>query len=98
MRLTRSHDRLAAYTAGQLRALFPDDHDPLPEINTVLPQALQRLTYCFSHIKLKYYADEHGARFNHLNTDLYAAYLYVRGAVTSPAKRSATAALRIRKA
>lgn len=76
MRMTLSHDRLAAYTAGQLRALFPDDHDPLPEINTVLPQALERLTYCFSHIKLKYYADEHGARFNHLDTDQYAAYLY----------------------
>jgi serine O-acetyltransferase len=37
---------------------------------------MERLEYCFSKIRSKYFFDDNQIRFNHLNTDQYAIFLY----------------------
>ena len=54
---------------------------PLPSPLPLIPaqahaSALARLEYCFSHIKRKYYCDEHGPVFDPLNADHLCAYLW----------------------
>lgn len=78
LELSLSPGKLAAYTARQLEAFFPDGAPDNPGWPDLVAMALVRLERCFSGIRQAYYRDQVGrARFNHLNTDQYAAYLYL---------------------
>jgi serine O-acetyltransferase len=46
-------------------------------VNAALDMALQRLEHCFGRIRRKYFHGGGGPVFNHLNTDQYAAFLYL---------------------
>ena len=70
-------EQLAAYTASQLNNLFPDNQSVCVEsLMRSMPQVLERLEYCFSHIEKKYYCEQGQVIFSHLNSDHYASYLY----------------------
>lgn len=78
MRKTLSESALAAYVAGQLNHLFNDGRTVSPDaIRDVLPDTLQRLDHCFSHINDKYFFDGQTVVFNHLHGDQFAMFLYV---------------------
>lgn len=78
MRMSLQAGELARYLAAQINAVFPD---PQPvsarAMDGVLASALPRLESCFAHIRNKYFRDEAGARFSHLNGDQYAMLLYM---------------------
>lgn len=76
LKLTIEKNDLAAYVERQLSHFFPDGQVTRRTLLPYIDNALQRLTYCFSHIKLKYYFDGKYVLFNHLNTDQYAMFLY----------------------
>ncbi|CAA6605019.1 Serine O-acetyltransferase [Rhodospirillaceae bacterium LM-1] len=95
MRSSLDRDALAAYTGRQLAHFFPDDAPQVPDWSLLVGKALKRVEACFRNIRQRYYGDEDGeALFNHLNTDQYAAYLYLlsstvfreTGAAALPAK------------
>lgn len=77
MRLTQSlpTDVLAAYVGRQAYAAFPDQ-DETGNLRAALPDTLERLRRCFSHVRLKGYWAAEGPHFNHLYTDQYAVFLY----------------------
>ncbi len=71
-------DGLTRYVSAQLQALSPSpDHDEAL-LRTHVGEALDRVHAGFRNIKKKYYQDENGdVLFNHLNTDHWAAFLYL---------------------
>lgn len=77
MNLSLDANELAIYLAAQLSAFFPDRTVAATELDRAVSQALPRLEYCFSRIGRKYYSDTGQTYFNHLNTDHYAAFLYL---------------------
>ncbi|MBF0267899.1 MAG: serine acetyltransferase [Alphaproteobacteria bacterium] len=80
MRSSLDRDSLAAYTGRQLAYFFPDDAPPPSDWSMLVGKALERVETCFRNIRQRYYRDEDGqALFSHLNTDQYAAYLYLLG-------------------
>lgn len=74
-----SKDQLMHYTISQINMFFPDDNIiPKCAFEPYFSDVLDRLQYCFKHIKIKYFfCDEKGAIFNYLNSDHYAMYLYI---------------------
>lgn len=70
--------RLAKLAAAQCNHLVPDGDDVSPDaLLPVMPQALERLEYCFAAIDNKYFFDGAAAVFNHLHGDQYAMWLYL---------------------
>jgi serine O-acetyltransferase len=75
MQLSMPLPELSAYLEALLTTQFPDGkkHDSASAVES----ALQRLEYCFSRIALRGYRDERGdARFDHLQGDQFAMFLY----------------------
>jgi len=68
---------LKAYVCGQLNHLFPDGRAVEAAIEDALPATFERLEHCFHHIGQFYYRQNGRVVFNHLNTDQYAAFLYL---------------------
>ncbi len=72
-----SQTDLANYVAKQIDNVFPDglmiDRAKMTEW---VEKTFQKIHYCFSHIKTKYYFDGQAILFNHLNGDHYAFFLY----------------------
>lgn len=79
MILSLSKKHLIEYVLNQLNAFFPDAEPVTYDyIDEPLSDSLDRLSYCFKHIKRKYYQDENGGiLFNHLNGDHYSMILYL---------------------
>lgn len=73
---------LRDYTSALVRANFPDGLT-LPDISDRQQStALERLEFCFSRIKTKYYRAPNDASqtyFDHMHGDHFAAYLYFLG-------------------
>ena len=70
-------DLLCLYVAGQLNAFFPDRKPVLPDfLRSVLPHALERVDFCFSHIADRYFFDGERVLFSHLHGDQYGMFLY----------------------
>lgn len=78
MRLGLTAADLAAYTGRQLAQFFPDAQ-PLPaDWLDIVACGLERVGVCFAGIRQRYYRNGAGeVLFDHLNTDQYAAYLYL---------------------
>jgi serine O-acetyltransferase len=78
MHTTLPTPELAAYIGRLLQHHLPDGRSPrLTE--GVVRRALDRVEYCFERIQRKYYQDEHGTRFDHLNSDHMASFLWFLG-------------------
>ncbi len=67
---------LTKYVAQQLNNMLPDFDINSKILQPFVKKAIERTEYCFSKINMKYFFDGTNARFNHLNTDQYAMFLY----------------------
>ena len=76
MIVSLSKAELTSYVVRQINTLFPDKIVSDESFSLYIERALERVEYCFSHINIKYYFDGEQTRFNHLNTDQYAMFLY----------------------
>lgn len=71
------HDSIAKLVTKQINNIIPDgDELKYDDIRQLIETAMERLFYCFSHIRLKYYAEKGNCRFDHLNSDHYCMFLY----------------------
>jgi serine O-acetyltransferase len=76
MRTSLLPSELAKYLRRQLENFFPDAAVMAP-LDAVVARALERCERCFRPIRLAAYSSEGEARFNHLHSDQYAAFLYI---------------------
>ncbi len=80
MKFSLESGDLSRYVAAQLNNIFPDSQSVSPEwVGAFMPECLERLRRCFENIRQKYFWDEQGPTFNHLNADHYAMFLYLLG-------------------
>ncbi|MBI3252273.1 MAG: serine acetyltransferase [Candidatus Omnitrophica bacterium] len=73
MKLSLSQEQLAAYVDRQIEQFFPDG---TAGIGCYLSRTLERVDYCFSRVRNKYFLDGEQTLFNHLHSDQYAMFLY----------------------
>ncbi|MFC1509554.1 serine acetyltransferase [Candidatus Omnitrophota bacterium] len=76
MRQSLDVNTLNRYVAKQLNNLLPDSKINSKALIVFVKKAIKRTEYCFSKIKNRYFFDGTHVRFNHLNTDQYAMFLY----------------------
>ncbi len=76
MKCTLDKNILTHYLANQINNVFPDTIEVKDSVIKILPNVLERMSYCFSHIHKKYYFENEKPIFNHLNSDHYAMFLY----------------------
>jgi serine O-acetyltransferase len=76
MDLTLTPDKLVSYVARQIENTFPDAEITPEPLRAYIGKSLERLEYCFSHIKAKYFNDGNQTFFSHLHSDQYAMFLY----------------------
>lgn len=76
MSLSLSTSDLEAYLARLLDNHIPDQSRSHPHTISDLRSTLERVEHCFSHIRKKYYAVDGHVRFDHLNTDHMASFLW----------------------
>ena len=80
MKLTLTQSKLAAYTAGQMNAFFPDGNTVDADcVAVLLPKVLARLGYSLGSIGNSYFSRDGDVYFNHLHSDQYSMYLYLLG-------------------
>ncbi len=79
MRQTLTPQQLEVYVLDLMRHYFPDDYRPAYALAPLLKRSLERVKYCFSHIRLKYYQEGGEVLFDHLNSDHFASFLYFLG-------------------
>ena len=78
MQFDSTEAELAAYTASQLNALFPDRRSILAsDLRRGVPKALDRLDRCFREIANPAYSANGEAVFDALHADQYCSYLYL---------------------
>ena len=80
MHLSLDRNSLVQYVSKQVNTFFPD-HQPLPAeiVDKNIDVTIQRMEYCFSKVRNKYFFDGKNTVFNHLNGDQYAMFLYFLG-------------------
>lgn len=71
-----NQNQLLSYIDKQLNNFFPDDNHNLSNLKVIIKKALERVEFCFSRIKGKYFSNEEFIFFNHLNGDHYCMFLY----------------------
>lgn len=76
MQVSLSTVDLARYVARQLSTFFPDRELSGADVLPLVQRSLDRVEHCFLRVRTKYYFEQAGAVFNHLNTDHYVAFLY----------------------
>lgn len=67
---------LTRFIADQISNLLPDAKVKHDNLFPFVKKAIKRTEHCFSKINNKYFFDGNQVRFNHLNTDQYAMFLY----------------------
>lgn len=76
MHASLSRDRLADYLQALLAQHIPDGYRSPHPWSALLSLALERAEHCFSRIHRKYFCEDGVVRFDHLNGDQFAAFLY----------------------
>jgi len=79
MSLSLGLEDFAGYLGRLLKNHIPDQVGLSSANPVALKSALDRVEYCFSHIKRKYYAVDGHIHFDHLNADHMAAFLWFYG-------------------
>ncbi|MBF0323942.1 MAG: serine acetyltransferase [Alphaproteobacteria bacterium] len=77
MNLSLPPQDLAVYVGRQLDHFFPDGAGARSAVTEAFPHALSRVEHCFRHVGQRYFQRDGQAVFDHLNTDQYAAFLYL---------------------
>lgn len=79
MNLYLKKEEQVQYTVKQLACFFPcgSDSQTTHEIDLYIPLAYERLEYCFSRVKNRYYHKDGQPFFSPLITDQYATFLYL---------------------
>ncbi len=72
-----STEQLKLYVRKQISIFFPDNLLNNSDFDLGFKLALERLEFCFRHIKRPYFYDGKDFLFNHLNGDHYAMLLYL---------------------
>jgi serine O-acetyltransferase len=72
-------DELAGYVRRLVDTHLPDGRSTSYPLEPVIDEALERLERCFGAIHRKYYSVDGAVRFDHLNGDHMAAFLYLVG-------------------
>lgn len=75
MILSLPRQELFEYVNAQTNSYYPDKCT-LGGDKSAFNLALERLEYCFKHIRIKGYQDKGQAKFYHLHMDQYSAFLY----------------------
>ena len=77
MKITLKKNDLLSFVLAQLNNFFPHKKKIIKnEVMNSFNFALERLEYCLSNIKGKYYLEKNKVVFNHLNSDHYCIFLY----------------------
>ena len=78
MHVSLTQTELLEYTVNQLNHYFPD-HQPVSAsaLRSALDLTLDKLAHCFPHVRNPHFQKDGEPRFNHLNSDQYAMYLYI---------------------
>jgi len=77
MHLEYTVSEVAEYTSRQLNSFFPDRHAvAAPDLEPHVRRALERVEFCFKHIRYGSYFRDGQARFDVLHSDQYCTYLY----------------------
>ncbi len=77
MKLSVTINQLSEYLTRQIELFYPDAMDVRTGLIKIMPDVVERLDHCFSHVHKKYYFEQGEAVFNHLNSDHYAMFLYI---------------------
>ncbi len=73
----KQQKNLSLYVASQLNTFFPDGNlVSIDLLMAFLPQTLDRLEHCFSHIADRYFFDGEKIFFSYLHGDQYGMFLY----------------------
>lgn len=77
MDISISPSDLAMYVKNQLNYIFPDN-SPVTVFNLKkgVKNALERVEFCFSHLRGRYFWKNGKVFFNHLHSDQYSMFLY----------------------
>lgn len=67
---------MSTYLEKQLTTFFPDNISHLSDLAKIITKAYERVDFCFSKIRSKYFSNEEDVFFNHLNGDHYCMFLY----------------------
>lgn len=76
MKVSLSRTQLTDYIVSQINHFYPDRSVSTGEIRSYVEHALERVDYCFSKVKNKYFRQGNEVVFNHLHTDQYSVFLY----------------------
>ncbi len=72
-----SLEELSIYVSKQLNYFFPDqDHVDLINDKEIVSEALERIEFCFKHVRLKHYFNNNIVYFNHLYSDHYVMFIW----------------------
>lgn len=77
MQFSLAPAELEAYTLKLMDRHLPDGLVSRRDMGSSFGHALERVEHCFSRIQRKYYNEHGSVRFDHLNSDHMAAYLYL---------------------
>jgi serine O-acetyltransferase len=81
MEISLSLSDLTEYLKKQLENIFPDGGS-LNLLNEVVPEAIRKIEYCFSHTNYPLNWKEGKVFFNHLNADQYIIFIYFCSNIT----------------
>lgn len=77
MNLSLNADNLSTYVSKQVNNVFCDGHDvSRSDILSHMGETLDRVEYCFSKVRNKYFFKDGESQFNHLHGDQYAMFIY----------------------
>jgi serine O-acetyltransferase len=76
MKLSLTRERLTEYVARQVENSFPEGNVTGAHLSPFVGRALERVEYCFTRVRDKYFFDGEQTLFNHLHSDQYAVFLY----------------------
>lgn len=77
MMLSLSYREMKDYVLLQMNHFFPDNQNlSAREYQEAFDMALERTSYCFSHINMSAYSKNGEVYFDHLNANQYAAFLW----------------------
>jgi serine O-acetyltransferase len=77
MRMSISREGLAQFLTVLADNHLPDGKSVRSFVPAVLPRSLDRLEYCFSHVKRKYCDSDNQVTFNHLHSDHLATLIWL---------------------
>ena len=76
MKMSMKIEVLENYLLRLIAIHIPDEYEPKYKIRSYISKALDKVEYCFSRIKRKYYVYNGSVLFDHLNSDHMTSFLY----------------------